>query len=427
MRRRRTVTLGLLASLLAGPSWLLASAGPARADEPLGTEACLACHAAEPTAEQKAQPVPLYVSETEFHASVHSSFGCTACHSDVKAFPHEPAPQKVDCETCHADVGTEFHQSIHAKAWTGEAHPACLECHGNPHAILAPGDSRSPVYALNLPRTCGRCHGDPELAKRWGIKDVYGLYIDSIHGFALTRSGLLVAASCSSCHGAHRILAPQDPESPVAREHVPETCGACHAGIEARYADGVHGKAMHGGNAGAPVCTDCHTVHQIARVHAEKWQMKTVATCGNCHQKRLRTYRYTFHGQVTALGFAVTARCWNCHGEHDILPASDPRSRVAPQNLVETCGQCHPGASPGFVTFHPHPDPHDRALNPGLYYSGLFMNSLLIAVFAFFGVHSILWLVRSWFDERQRRGPPPAEPPDETPGEPAEPAEPEET
>jgi hypothetical protein len=291
-----------------------------------------------------------------------------------------------------------------ARAWQDEAHAGCLECHGNPHGILPAGDSRSPVYPLRLPRTCGRCHGDAELAKRWGIADVYGLYIDSIHGFALNRAGLLVAATCSSCHTAHRILDSRDPESRTHRNHVPATCGSCHAGIEARYDDGVHGRALRAGSGAAPVCTDRHTVHQIARVEGETWQIQTVATCGACHEPQRRTYRDTLHGQVTALGFAETARCWTCHAAHEILPASDPRSQVAPQNRVATCGQCHRGVTEGFVSYQPHPDPHDRGRNPGLYYAALFMNGLLLSVFLFFGLHSILWLVRFWFGRRGEAG-----------------------
>ena len=420
MRRCRTSTPGLLACLVAALACALPGIAPARAEEALGSEECLACHDVEPTAEREADPVSLFVNAAQFHDSVHSAFDCTGCHSDVQTFPHEPAPRKVACDTCHAEAASAHQESVHAGAWQDEAHPACLECHGNPHGILPATDRRAPVYPLSLPRTCGRCHGDEELAKRWGIADVYGLYIDSIHGFALTRGGLLVAATCSSCHGAHRILGTRDPESRIYRDHVPATCGSCHAGIEARYAEGVHGKAMHAGNGGAPVCTDCHTVHQITRVEAATWQIKTVATCGTCHEARLHTYRYTFHGQVSALGFVETARCWSCHGSHEILPASDPRSLVAPQNLVTTCGQCHPGVTEGFVSYQPHPDPHDRELNPGLYYAALFMNGLLLSVLLFFGMHSILWLVRSWSERRRRRAAPPHEPPDDSPKEQAE-------
>jgi Cytochrome c7 and related cytochrome c/Doubled CXXCH motif (Paired_CXXCH_1) len=371
----------------------------AHAAAPLATKDCLNCHNVTPAAAQKAEPVSLYVNAKLFQSSVHAAFGCTACHSDVKAFPHVPKPQKVACLNCHSGPAKDFGQSIHAAQWDVPKlkYPACLNCHGNPHGILAKTDSRSPGYPLNLPRTCGRCHGNPALAKRYGISNVFALYIDSIHGFALTRDGLLVAASCASCHGAHRILSPNDPQSRTYRKNVPATCGSCHAGIEALYFEGVHGKALKAGNASAPVCTDCHTVHRIARVQTAAWQTRTVATCGNCHKERLRSYRDTFHGQVTALGFVATARCWSCHESHRILPPSAPKSSIAPQNLISTCSKCHQGVTRSFVTFEPHPNPHDRALNPTLYYAALAMNLLLLLVFAFFGLHTLLWLVRSWF------------------------------
>ena len=370
----------------------------AYAAPPLATKDCLTCHNLTPTARQKEEPVGLYVNAKLFEPSVHGTFGCTFCHSDVRAFPHVPAPQNVACDKCHSEPAKDFSESIHT-AWDVQKlkYPACLNCHGNPHGILAKTNPLSPVYPLNLPYTCGRCHGNPALAKRYGIANVFALYIDSVHGFALTRDGLLVAASCASCHGAHRILSPKDPRSQTYRTDIPATCGSCHAGIEVQYFEGVHGRALKAGNTRAPVCTDCHTVHRIARVQTADWQTMPAVTCGNCHKERLRSYQDTFHGQVTALRVAAAARCWNCHESHRILPPSDPRSSIAPQNLISTCSQCHQGVTKSFVGFEPHPNPHDRALNPTLYYAAMFMNLLLLSVFAFFGLHTLLWLVRSSF------------------------------
>jgi hypothetical protein len=384
--------------------------GATHAATTLTTQDCLACHDVTPTAAQKAEPVSLYVSHEQFHSSVHGDLGCTSCHSDVQGFPHVPKPEKVSCATCHSEAEDHFDQSIHAAKWDVQKlrYPACLECHGNPHGILGKTDSRSPVYPLNLPRTCGRCHGNAALAKRYGMQDVWALYVDSIHGFALTRDGLLVAASCNSCHGAHRILSPTDPRSRTYRTNIPGDCGSCHAGIERLYFEGVHGKALRAGSSGAPVCTDCHTVHSIERVQRVSWQARTVTTCGNCHGEELQSYRDTFHGQVTELGFVATARCWSCHDSHEILPPSDPRSSVAPQHLLTTCGKCHRGITASFVSFDPHPNPRDRARDPTLHDAWLFMNLLLLSVFGFFGLHTLLWMVRSGVArvrQRRRRGP----------------------
>ena len=66
------------------------------------------------------------------------------------------------------------------------------------------------------------------------MKEVYSQYMDSIHGFALTKDGLLVAASCSSCHGSHKILSKTDPKQPHQSSAIsPSTCGTCHAGAAA--------------------------------------------------------------------------------------------------------------------------------------------------------------------------------------------------
>ena len=238
------------------------------------------------------------------------------------------------------------------------------------------------------------------------MADVYKLYLDSIHGRALTRSGLLVAANCSDCHGTHDIKRKTEPASRVFRANIPATCGGCHAGVVEAYAESAHGRAAAKGNAGAPVCTSCHSAHQIRRVEGAPWQLEVIRECGTCHEESLKTYRDTFHGKVTTLGFTRVAKCADCHGSHAIHGASEPRSTISPQNLVATCRQCHPAASAAFAQFHPHADPTRKGRLPQLYYSYVFMTSLLAATFGFFGLHTLLWLPRSLVERlRRRRGP----------------------
>ena len=329
-----------------------------------------------------------------FKASVHGSLACTDCHNKVKAYPHAENARKVDCGTCHTDSTSAVAGGVHATA----SEQPCKGCHGDSHRILAAKDPKSPIYPLNLPRTCGGCHGDAKFAKKHGIPEVYSMYMDSIHGFALTKDGLLVAASCSSCHGSHKILSSKDPKSRTARGNVPSTCGACHGGPKEAYLSGIHGKSMEKRNEGAPVCTDCHTTHQIASVRTAAWQTQTTSTCGGCHADQFKTYRDTFHAQVSALGYVETAHCWDCHGFHDIQPASNAKSMVARANLETTCGKCHAGVNKSFVSYAPHGDSHNRDTYPMLYYSRLFMNLLLSSVLGFFALHTILWFIRSRFD-----------------------------
>ena len=77
-----------------------------------------------------------------------------------------------------------------------------------------------------------------------------------------------------------------------------------------------------------------------------------------------------------------------------MLPASNPASKVSPQNRLKTCQQCHAGASANFASFDPHANRHDKSRNPFYYYAALFMELLLFGVFSFFGIHTLFWFYR---------------------------------
>ncbi len=353
---------------------------------------CLSCHG-DVTA-QDAAGHSIGVDANTFHAGVHGSLECSACHTSITAYPHPDHPDPVKCASCHADEASALVGSVHEQA----SNQPCISCHGAAHAILPKDNPKSAVYPLNVPATCGKCHGDAAMAKQHNLANVYPLYMDSIHGYAVSQEGLLVAANCQSCHGSHHILSHTNPLSPTARKNIPETCGKCHGGILTQYTAGVHGQAMASGNPKAPVCTDCHTAHAIAR----PTMAQSTPMCGSCHQAQLTTYRDTFHSQVSNLGsYVEVARCSDCHGEHDILPASDPRSPVNPANLIHTCGRCHQGANAGFVKYQPHANDRNRRLSPVLYYIRLFMVLLITGVMTFFLLHSLLWLTRSLIEKAQ--------------------------
>jgi hypothetical protein len=210
----------------------------------------------------------------------------------------------------------------------------------------------------------------------------------------------VVAPHCASCHGSHDVRRAAEAESRVHHANVPATCGACHQGILAPYQQSVHGQAVREGR-NAAVCSDCHSAHQIAST-VPAFRLGVVSECGTCHAQSLRTFRDTFHGRATSLGFVRAATCADCHGAHDVHGEADPRSRVSKARRTETCGRCHPGTGANFARYDPHADPHDRKRNPALYYTSLFMKLLLGSVFAFFGVHTALWLPRSWRVRRLR-------------------------
>jgi hypothetical protein len=306
------------------------------------------------------------VDKDKFAASIHgqADISCTGCHVDiarVKDFPHAAPLKAVDCGGCHAGPVKQLAESVHGPSAAAQVVVRCKDCHGS-HEIKAKDDIDSMVFPLNLPQTCERCHLERVKTKR-GVEFIRQ-YEKSVHFMALTRAGLTVSADCSSCHGAHSIKKVQDPISQVSRKNIIRTCGRCHVGVKRDYLEGVHGKDYVRGIKDVPVCTDCHSEHEILshqELGSRIYATKVAVVCSRCHDNeslarqygfltsRLKTYSNSFHGTASKFGEIRVANCASCHGFHDIRTSSDPKSRINPQNLPETCGKCHLGAGINFA------------------------------------------------------------------------------
>lgn len=396
-------------------------AGPSVAQQPQTVE-CARCHGNREFLVGKArdarQDSALYVPAGALHGTAHDALQCTDCHRGFEAgYPHQVSAPVVPCQTCHEQAGLDWMASIHAAnaESQGDA-PTCVGCHGA-HDVYGVKDSKSPVYALNVAALCGRCHGDARIIGTYFATPdkIQGRiattqFPKSVHGVALTRDGLIVSATCSNCHGAHRVLPADSAASSVNRANIPATCGACHAGIAAVYDSSAHGPiypAQHrttNDDQRRPVCIDCHSAHGIVRADQPQWQLDVVAECGSCHERLYETYFETYHGKVTHLGFNLAAKCSDCHTAHNMRPASDPQSSVYTLNLLTTCSRCHAGATWNFVKYYAHGDPKERTRYPRLYWPWLFMTTLLVSVIGFFAIHTGLWLVRSALDRGRGKG-----------------------
>jgi hypothetical protein len=381
----------------------LAVAAPQKAAAPKlpSNDDCLACHGDAGAVRADGRSVA--VKPEAFAESIHGMGGlaCVDCHADLAAlteFPHAEKLKPAQCATCHDKAVAAYETGVHAQARRAGANlsaAACADCHGS-HDIKPSADPSSRTNHARLLDTCGRCHGSEEVIKRGKIEigNVVDLFRDSIHGKALIKSGLSVAPTCTDCHGSHDIRRKSDATSRVFRNTIPATCSGCHEGIGREYRESVHGTQVAKGSPLAPVCTNCHTAHEIRRSDVEGWKLEVIKECGTCHEHSLETYRDTFHGQVTALGYARVASCADCHGAHNVFPKSDPRSTVSAEKRVATCAKCHDRATPSFAQFDPHADPENRERNPMLFYTAQFMKMLLLGVFSFFGLHTALWLGR---------------------------------
>jgi formate dehydrogenase gamma subunit len=217
---------------------------------------CGACHGQKlvmETAGVRTQPVFAYQNSVHGRATAGGSEKaavCTDCHNshDVLGANEQNSPIfrfniPDTCGRCHEGVTAEFKNSVHGKgvARGSSESPVCTTCHGI-HNIKPHIDPTSSVAAKNIARTtCGQCHGNVRMTSEFGISARrIRSYEDSYHGLA-KRLGSSEAANCASCHGVHNILSSSDPASMTHQANLPHTCGNCHPGAGAKFAQGrVH-------------------------------------------------------------------------------------------------------------------------------------------------------------------------------------------
>jgi len=310
---------------------LPSSPAPAQSKTPPNPDDdCLACHGQSGFKSDSGRSV--FVDAAKHHASVHADINCTSCHTDIKEFPHPKKIARVNCGSCHEDQAGNIPKSVHSVL--GEQ--ACASCHGSAHYA-------QPASTV-MPRQCGTCHTDE-------VTD----FLASVHGTAAKNGG----PSCQTCHGpAHKIVATQDPLSPVAKKNLPDTCGTCHSNPEfvakhqisfahpvEAYKMSVHGRAVAAGDLAAASCSDCHSSHAIYPVRDARAKINhfnVPKTCGTCHSEIEKVYEQSIHGQAVAHGAPDSPVCTDCHGEHNILSPTDPTSLVyASRVSTVTCGRCH--------------------------------------------------------------------------------------
>ena len=302
--------------------------------------------------------------------------------------PTEITSPVLQCQGCHAPGnlpylgGAKFHTEVHAAydhgfharaIQGGHKAATCVDCHtrnGDMTSILPATDPKSTINRSNIAETCGRCHGDKSVMQGSGISDRPFLsYRESVHARAIAR-GNASAAVCTDCHKSHDILPAADPQSPIARGNIPATCSKCHQSESAEFMQSIHGQAVARGVSRSPVCTDCHGIHNIMppvdRDSATASNAIATETCARCHEgvtltkefgvagERVSSYKDSYHGLASRIGSRVVANCASCHGVHNILPSSDPKSMISANNLPQTCGQCHIGAGVNFTTGRIH-------------------------------------------------------------------------
>jgi len=365
-------------------------------------KACLKCHLKD---ESKGEFLitkagdTLHFDLSHLANSVHNNIQCAKCHTGV-SYNHGERPcatvDKVDCSNCHIEVANEYFTSGHGEAYLHKSKeaPYCTNCHGT-HYVKSRFDDTSPTYRGAIPTLCGNCHkkgGDSNKMAKLKEVDAYLDYSKSIHGKGLTEKGLLVSAVCTDCHTTHHVLKETDSLSSVNPKNVPGTCAKCHKSIYDDYIASDHSIFNNKKGVTYPTCSTCHSAHVISEIDKDKFMTEITDQCGSCHQKLSETYKETYHGKAYMLGDLNAARCSDCHGAHKILNVDNPNSMVGYKNIVNTCKKCHSNATLEFTGYLTHATHND---NPVLFWAFWGMTILLLGVFGFFGLHTLLWLPRS--------------------------------
>ncbi|MDP3336315.1 MAG: cytochrome C, partial [Rhodoferax sp.] len=266
------------------------------------------------------------VKPDKFGQSVHAKMSCVACHADIKdnaetanAHAKDPALKlaKVDCAGCHQQLWDDA-------------------------------------------KTAGAGKDKPQLEL---VAKNIDAYKASFHARPNADDATKPNASCDNCHDTHSFNVPakKTPEYDQWRLGISNNCGTCHEDQLDDYAGSVHGKeVLEKNNPKAAVCSDCHGSHSITNSSGDPFKLAVTQQCGSCHEENLKTYMATYHGKISTLGYAYTAKCYDCHGSHKILKTDDPKSMVHIDNRLKTCQSCHSGkedlalAPAGFSSFQPH-------------------------------------------------------------------------
>ncbi|MGQ9798772.1 MAG: cytochrome b/b6 domain-containing protein [Ignavibacterium sp.] len=341
---------------------------------------------------------------------------CVGCHGSHDVSPTKSGKWSAKnipaiCGNCHKEAEESYAESNHGMMFFqgDESAPNCLTCHKGAITKSAFRDDKTSMKQAQE-KLCLSCHlDDPEVRSKTSPNTKFILAYDkSVHGKAL-HSGNGDAANCVDCHSSHDIIKASDSRSSVYRLNIPNTCGKCHDKIKQEYSESIHGVSVARGNIDSPVCTSCHGEHNILK-HTDPnspvaYQNVSLMVCSTCHASVRLTEKYgmsanvfktfteSYHGLALRGGSATVANCGSCHGVHDIKPSTDPTSSIYKDNLVNTCGKCHPGANTTFVSGRIHVSLEEKE-EPILYWIATIYIVLIVTIIGGMFLHNTVDLYR---------------------------------
>ena len=206
--------------------------------------------------------------------------------------------------------------------------------------MLLPGawlNARAAGALSDADQACLGCHGSEGLKKKLASKETLSLHVQ---GKAFANS-VHAAIGCAGCHAEVDLAKhPSDRKIESAREYSVAqagVCKTCHEDKFKLYEGSIHAVLVRDGNAGAPVCTDCHSPHEVS----PKAVYETMASvpCKQCHVAIFEAYAGSMHGKArSASNKSGAPLCSDCHRAHEV-------KAVAAGDIPRTaCLVCHANA-----------------------------------------------------------------------------------
>ncbi len=287
-----------------GNSGVEAIAQGQTADNLLANDHCISCH-------KENEILPEDFKEYDVH--LQPGLSCAGCHGGdptaedmdeamdpAKGFVGVPDRDQIPefCGKCHSHIDImrkymprietdqvrQYFTSVHGKRLrTGDKKVAeCASCH-TAHGIAGVKDGRSTVYALNVPGTCNKCHGDAEYMKEYKIPtNQYEEYSKSVHGVDLLQNNDIGAPACNDCHGNHGA-------TPPGVESVAHVCGNCHVSNMEYFESSPMAPAY--AKLEIHACEQCHGYHGVMKTNDNMVGTSEKAVCVNCHSDGDKGYQ----------------------------------------------------------------------------------------------------------------------------------------
>jgi hypothetical protein len=144
--------------------------------------------------------------------------------------------------------------------------------------------------------------------------------------------------TCASCHATladAKLRAPAKEFRGSVHRDDRIGCVGCHHGDPRDPTVGAHARSAgfepHPTHAEIPgICGGCHSDAGFMRHMNARLPVGQAAL-----------YNLSLHGRRTAAGDDQAPSCADCHGQHEILAPSSPRSPVNRANVAKLCGGCH--------------------------------------------------------------------------------------